>query len=788
MNRYLWMMLLSIFYNIAANAQIFTQNVRGQITDAESKQPLPGVAVVLLSDNSRTAVTDANGFFILEKVPVGRQSFQFLMSGYENSTVSEATVISGKELELNVAMKEKLQQLNEVVVSAGKDRVRPKNEFAMVSARSFSVEDTRRYAASFADPARMVMNFPGVSNNGDGDNSIVVRGNSPKGVLWRLEGIEIPNPNHFSDLGNSGGAISMLNANVLGNSDFYTGAFPAEIGNATAGAFDLSFRNGNTEKRERSFQVGTLGAELATEGPFKKGKKASYLFNYRYSTLALLKNFADLGGALPDYQDAAFKINIPTEKAGTFSFFGLGGYNKVYREPKEDSTAWTDDDPNFAFTGRSKMGVAGASHQYFLTRNSYIKTIVSASLETSDWKADTLDVLNDYAKDPVEKNKLKNTAFRLSLTYNNKLNARNTLRTGVIAHQLGYSMDYSYFDLADDRWKQILQGSGSTQFYQAFAQWKSRLSERLSVTGGLHGSFFALNHTYSIEPRAAASYEVGIHQLSLAAGLHSKPEHLSTYLFQNANQGTALTHPNKDLKLTKSVHLVGGYSVRLAQGVRLKAEVYYQYLYDIPVETDSSRSFSMVNAAGAGALIGTKPLVSEGTGKNYGIDISLERPFANGFYLMAAGSLYRSTYTDYAGNEYNTKFNRGFQFNLIGGKEWKLNVSGRKVLGLNGKMLFSGGLRESLIDLDKSRAEDKTVYVPGKYFTEQGKTYFRADMSAYYRFNTRKATHSILLEVQNFTNNKNYYSSYFDERTGKIRQIDQLGILPNISYRIDFHW
>lgn len=788
MKNYLLAILIIFASSAFAIAQTLQQNVHGQVIDAESKMPLPGVVVVLLSNNSRTATTDTNGRYLLENVPVGRQSFQFVMGGYESSVIPEAMVISGKELELNISMKERLQELKEVVIHGGKDRTKSQNEFALVSARSFSVEETRRYAASFADPARMVTNFPGVSNNGDMDNSIVVRGNSPKGVLWRLEGIEIPNPNHFGGLGGSGGAISMLNGNVLGNSDFYTGAFPADIGNATAGAFDINFRNGNTERREHTFQLGTLGAELSTEGSFKKGKKASYLVNYRYSTLALLQSFANLNGALPDYQDAAIKINLPTEKAGTFSIFGLGGFNKVYRDPKKDSTAWTDDETNLAFSGRGTMGVAGISHLYFLTPKSYIKTIISASVETASWDADTLNTKKDYDRVQIEKNKLQNSALRLAFTYNNKLNAKNTIRTGFVAHQLGYSMDYNYYDFSDKEWKQVLKGDGSTQFYQAFVQLKRRFTEQLTVTGGIHTSLFALNNTYSVEPRLAAQYTVGAHQISLATGLHSKPEHLSTYLFQDAKAGTTQSYPNKDLKLTKSFHLVGGYNTRLGNSFRLKVEAYYQYLFDVPVETDSSTGFSMINTTEADDLIGTKPLVSKGTGNNYGIDISLERPFTNGFYLIAAGSLYKSNYKDYAGNEYNTKFNRGYQLNIISGKEWKLGTSGRKTFGLNLKTLFSGGLRESQIDLSKSISEQKSVYVPGQYYTEQGKAYFRADMSVYYKFNTKKATHSILLEVQNFTNNVNYYTSYFDSRAGKIKQINQLGILPNISYRIDFHW
>ena len=422
-----------------------TQNVRGIVTDAESRQPLAGVIVVVKGNNEINTTTDAEGRFVLQGVPVGRQSFQFNLLGFETYNASEVQVITGKELELNVSLRESLTQLSEVVVSAGKDRARPNNEFAAISARSFSVEETRRYAASFADPARMAQNFPGVSNSGDMDNSIVVRGNSPKGVLWRLEGIEIPNPNHFSGLGATGGAVSMLNANVLASSDFYTGAFPADVGNALAGAFDLNFRNGNTERREHTVQVGALGVELATEGPFKKGGKSSYLVNYRYSTLALLGGFFDFGTMVSDYQDASIKLNFPTEKAGTFSFFGMGGYNTASRKAVADSSAWNDEEPNNGFSNKNMMGVAGISHQYFLTKNSYLRTVVSASYDKGIEDADTLNPAKDYVKVPIVNTSSSNTALRAAMMYNHKLDARNTLRAGVIAQQMSYSMDYNFY-------------------------------------------------------------------------------------------------------------------------------------------------------------------------------------------------------------------------------------------------------------------------------------------------------------------------------------------------------
>jgi len=765
-----------------------TQKVHGIVTDAASKQPLPGVVVVLQSDTKINAITDDAGAYTLTGVPLGRQTFIFKMVGFEDYTVAETPVISGKELDLNISMNESLKKLDEVTVkAASKDRIKPMNEFAAVSARAFSVEETRRYAAAFADPARMVQNFPGVSNAGDMDNSIVVRGNSPKGVLWRMEGIEIPNPNHFTSQGASGGAISMLNANTLGNSDFYTGAFVPEIGNALSGAFDLNLRTGNNKRAEHTVAIGTLGIELATEGPFSKNSKGSYLVNYRYSTLTLLKNFIDVGESIPAYQDGSFKVNLPTAKAGTFTLWGLGGYNVAANTPDKDSSKWDDDNLNIKFDSRNHIYTGGISHQYFVKKDAYIKTVVAVSQDKSTNDADTLNPANDYERASIQRSGITNNALRASVMYNQKVNARHTYRVGVIGQYWAYTMNQQYFDFSDDTWRNILDGDGNTQFYQAYLQWKTRLSEKLTATAGVHGSYLALNSKYSIEPRATITYQPNKNKFTLAAGLHSKPEHLSTYLFQNANLGQAVTHPNKNLDLQRAFHTVLGYETSLPFKTRLKAEVYYQHLYNIPVEKDSNSGFSIINALDVYSLLGTKQLVSEGTGRNYGLDISLERPFANNYYILATGSVFKSSYTTYGGKEYNTRFNRGYTFNIVGGKEFKLNHSGRKLIGLNSKLMSNGGSRESVIDIAKSKQSGKAEYVQGQYFTTQVPGYFRVDGGVYYKVNNKRATHTVQLDVQNVTNRKNYFFSYYDDKTAGIKTVNQLGLFPNLSYRIEFH-
>lgn len=764
----------------------YKQTIKGYIVDAESKKPLPGITVQVSPGSSRT-ISDSSGFYQLKNVPVGRYAIQYTSVGYETKTIAGLTLSSGKEMEQNISLIQKFSVLDSFTFRFHKNNSRPLNEFATISARSFSMEDTKRYPAAFSDPARMAMNFPGVSAADDGDNSIVVRGNSPLGVLWKLEGIEIPTPNHFSSLGSTGGAISMLSSNVIGKSDFYTGAFPAEIGNATSAVFDLNFRNGNKDKAEHSVMLGTLGAEISTEGPLGKQKDKSYLINYRYSSLALLRPILNLQSQ-PDYQDLSFKFNWDTKRAGSFAVFGLGGYNRFTLEAKKDSTKWdSDDEENAAGVGSTTYGVIGISHQIFIHPNSYFKTVLSGSYNRSSFYQDTLNPADNYNAVRTITQSTTDKAFRLSSYFNSKLNLRNTIRIGIVAQQLSYNLDQLYYSDPDKKWIQTLQAAGGTQFYQAFFQWKYRLTDHITLNSGINASFLALNTKSSIEPRMALSYNVNGQTFSIAAGLHSRPEHISTYLFDNAAPGAVHTYPNKNLDLSRAAHLVLGYEKFFnAINIRTKIEAYYQYLYKIPVEKNIPGGFSTINMDDVYDLIDVKPLVSEGKGKNYGIDLSIEKPFSNNYYFISNLSIFKSTFTNYEGKEFNSRYNRNYSFSLIGGKEWQSNKNSHRIYGVSAKILTSGGLRSSPIDIPASIAAGKEILIADQYYTQKGPAYFRLDGSIYIKTNRKKSTRTLSLDIQNLTNHKNFYDNYFDVRTGKQKTSYQLGILPNISYKIEF--
>ena len=221
--------LIAILLYIVSNAQI-TQNVRGSIVDKDSKTPLPGANIVISTlDPVKGTATDPNGHFKIEKIPVGRHSIKISYVGYEPIIMQNIELSSGKELILNLELQESVM-MEEVVIEAEGEKEKSINKMATVSARTFSIEETQRYAGSLNDVARMAQNFAGVQGADDSRNDIVIRGNSPTGVLFRLDGVDIPNPNHFALMGTTGGPVSLLNNNVLDNSDFMTGAFPAEYG------------------------------------------------------------------------------------------------------------------------------------------------------------------------------------------------------------------------------------------------------------------------------------------------------------------------------------------------------------------------------------------------------------------------------------------------------------------------------------------------------------------------------------------------------------------------------
>ena len=553
----------------------FSQTVRGTVIDTESNQPMPGVNVILWgSDPLIGASTDSYGRFKIERVPVGRHNFVASFMGYRPKTLPGITVDAGKEVVLNIGLEESVTELGTVVVTDEIDKSRPLNEMVMVSGKSFSVEETSRYAGSFHDPARMATTYAGVVASADDvENSIIIRGNSPKGLLWRLEGMEIPNPNHFGTDGASSGAISMLNSNVLANSDFLTGAFPAEYGNAFSGVFDLKLRNGNNEKREYAFQAGFLGIDASFEGPFKRKQEvqlpsASYLINYRYSTISLFESMglqiARPNQVVPNFQDLAFKFHLPTAKLGVFSFYGLGGKSRTV----DNFLRIVNDRPyELQEVDQYKMGLTGISNILNLSNNAYLET--SASFSGTKYFYTYDGVFNDQRYREQYEDYV-NTSFRLASIYSTKINSRHSNKAGFIYTNLGYKLE-SEGHLNDGSLKYQVNEQGDFGMIQAFASHRVNVTDRLTITGGMHFLMLGLNKDSSLEPRIGLNWQFKPNQwFSLAYGKHSRREETSLYFTELAKEDQSTYQPNKELGLAKAHHFVVGYDRNFNGNMHLK--------------------------------------------------------------------------------------------------------------------------------------------------------------------------------------------------------------------------
>lgn len=764
-------------------AQQLSQTIRGTITDKISNTTLPGANIVILnSDPILGAATDMNGNFKISKVPVGKHTLKISYLGYKDLTLPNVIVNSGKETVLNIQLDENFIQGKEVVITGNQDKNKSINEMAAVSTRTFSVEETQKYAAAVNDPGRMASSFSGVISTDDGNNSISIRGNSPTGLLWRMEGVEIPNPNHFSVPGSSGGGISILSAQLMSNSDFMTSAFPAEYGNALSGVFDIKLRKGNNEKAEYTFQAGFLGLDAAVEGPFKKGYNGSYLINYRYSTLSILgKMGVGVGDGATDFQDLSYNIFLPTNKIGNFTLFGFGGLSSQKYDAKPDSSKWEADDERYSSEFSANTGAAGITHSIILGKETYLKTAFVASLAAQKFTAERLD--DEYVAHNWHDEYSDQGKFTLSSTLNHKFNSRHSIRAGVILNRINFDVKQIAYnqDIGDTQLN--LQDKGNTYTMQLFAQSNYHLTEALSFNAGLHYFQLALNNSHSIEPRASFKYEINKSQsVSIGYGLHSQLQPIGVY-FAKDNNNLAT---NKNLELSKSHHFVLSYDRMLTESMHMKAETYYQALFNIPVRSDELNSFSMVNVS-EGYI--ADPLSNKGKGQNYGLELTLEQFLKKNYYFLFSGSLYDSKYKGSDGELRDTRYNGNYAFAFTAGKEFESHgKSKNRVFGINLKTIYRGGFRDTPIDVEASQAlpGDGTVYKDDEAYTIKYPAYFRTDLRFSMKKNKTNSTQTLALDIQNVTNRKNIYGQYYNKESNSIKTYYQTSLIPILSYKIEF--
>lgn len=789
--RYLWYLLcLFVFIpilSIRGYCQIYQQTVKGILRDQESRQPIPE-ATVLFSNHIReySAITDNSGNFKL-KLPPGRWEMVVSCLGY-GSKAQNIQVGTGKEIALELFLEAKVFETQEIQVSAGKKSWLTPSSGSSV--RTLQSQDAAKYAGGYYDPLRMVANFAGItSGNSDASNEIVIRGNSPKGLLWRLEGMEIPNPNHLSNgVGSNGGAYSIISTNVLADFDFYTGAFPAEYGNALSGVMDLRLRKGNTDHHEFGLSLSVVGAEAAAEGPIGKNSGNSYLFNVRYANFDILKKYGIIDiqdmSIIPNSLDWTFKMNFHGEKLGELELFSIGGKSEAGNEPSGIKAEILKGVNNDEWIEEDALSVFGIRHlKNFKDGKTYLRTILGLTKSNINWHEGILDtgfvhIINkqDWMIAPV---------LRASVMVNRKVNPKNSFRIGFEYHSTNADM-FSIRKLSGGSYDTLVNQRSQSFYTQGYFQWKYKPVDFFELIPALHLTYTGINKELTMEPRVGMVLNLPNNQaINVGTGFYSKQEPLPIYYFRVKTGKTERRLLNNDLQTTKAFHLVAGYRKSFASDLKISLEGYYQHLYDVPISRYSNNTFSMVNVSEGLPDI---DLTNDGISDNLGIELTIDKSFARNYYLLTTFSLFDSKYRAANTYWYSTYYNSNFVFNLVCGKEFKVGKYQQNTLGFNLRNIARGGYRFTPPNYTQSTLKKTVIYDIQQVFGKHLPFFDRMDFGINYRVNKRHSAFNFSVDIQNLLNRHNIYKRNFSYANGAILETDKrlIGLVPIAGIRFDF--
>jgi hypothetical protein len=768
-----------IFYSlvlITLSASVFGQDiktsVKGMITDLTTGLPVPGVNIKIESEaGTFTGQTNDAGKYSVE-TGIGRYRFTASSTGYE-SVSQEILTSAGKGLTLNISLHQSVQQLKEIEVESS--MLQPE----LAGQRSLTIEKTLRIPANFFDPVRVITAYPGVVTANDQGNSIIVRGNSPNGLLWKLNGVDIVNPNHLSNAGTfsdkpmaNGGGVNIISGQMIDKTDFYMGQVPTAYGNALAGIIDMNLREGNKQKLEVTAQASLIGLDVAAEGPLGKNENTSFLVNYRYSTVGLLsKAGIDFGDETITFQDLSFHLNHRGSKGMVFSLFGFWGDSKNEFEAKAPED-WEQEKDQYDINYKSNTGALGANVTIPLVGGK-----LSGAVAYSSTSQSRISEIDPSAYLPVffvktDNYDQSNALLSANLVYSSALSKSVEWDIGISANSIDNSVNaLKVLTFYNDEftYEQRVNGGNDGVLIQPYANFKVSVSSVLSLSAGVRYVNYSYNGSSAVEPRLSGVYKTSEKSsFALSYGLISQTQLPQFY---------AVT---KDLELTKAHHFDGSYTTVLSNDIQLRTGLYYQKLFDVPI--GDGYLFSAINF-----LEGNPPtaLISEGTGTNYGADITVEKQFFNKHYVLLGGSYYNSKYIAGDGLERSSRFNGHYTFSAIHGKEWTKETK-RRTIGLNTRVLYLGGMRQSEVIEDQSILSGETFYNEGNPYSKKLGDYFRLDLRLSFRKNKPGYTRTFAIDIQNLTNQQNDAYEYYDRVQAKTVMKYHLGIIPLLVYRVDF--
>jgi len=773
-------------YYIVTNAQAgqghedkILQTVSGKVVDLETGAGLLAATIYAVEHPASSTTTDIDGNFSLQ-APIGRLNLAISYMGYKTVTVP-MLINTGEQPFITIRLEASIASLKEINIEAEGNKAQTQNELAYASGRGFTVLEANRYAGTLGDPARMARSYAGVLPARDDRNDIIIRGNSPVGIQWRLDDIEIPNPNHYGGIGLTGNTTTLLNINLLDNSDFLMGAFPSEYGNALAGVFDLHTKAINPNRRQYRFQTGWNGFELGAEGPFSKSNPfGTYSLTYRYSFLDVVDAIGIDFGVLPQFQDVTGKFDFKLGAKTDLSLLGIWGTSFIElddRDFEDDESVTTGE---YLKTG-SDLALVGLNLKHRFNDHLLLKTGLSVIDNRVKTEVDTFNFASD-ASNRVFTDNSGETKYALFSQVDHR-KGRNLFRVGFRWDT--YDIDYKSSSIGDDGGSNTRHSSTDLlNLARLYIEDEYRFSDRLRARAGVHSQYFLFNESFAVEPRFALRYFVSpFSTLALSYGNHHMLQPRTVYFLETPTaNGPELT--NKDLDFSAAHHVTLAYDHTLSDNLRLKGEAYYQYLYDIPVESNERSVFSMVNVGADFYIPQFDSLVNEGLGRNYGLEVTLERFLDKGYYFLMNASLFKSEYQALDNTWRSTAFDMRFTINALAGYE---HWFGQKVaVGFDAKLSFAGGKPYMPVDVDASLNTGEVVFDQARAFEPRFDEYFRTDLKLYYRINYKHVYTEFAMDLQNLTNHKNVFQREFNTNTGEFKTYYQMSFFPMFTFRCLF--
>ncbi|MBX2890754.1 MAG: TonB-dependent receptor [Saprospiraceae bacterium] len=747
------------------------QTLRGTVRDAVTGEALIGANVSLAASAESTPITtqsNAAGEYLFQSLRPGYYTLTVTHGGYRPMTIREISVAGGKEtrLDINYDQNMDLPQLT-VVNAAARRPLQP------LGAIPLTREQTLRFPATFFDPARLAMAYPGVMNNDDQANGLSVRGNSPAFMRWRLEGVDVVNPNHLTNAGTisdrptaAAGGVLMFSAQLLDNSSLLTGSFPAGYGEALGGIMDINLRSGNTRQHEFTAQAGLIGFDIAAEGPLLQRGKNSYLFNYRYSTVGLLGQMGiPFGDEQIDFQDLSFKFNFQGKNGGEWSLFGLGGLSNNMFEHKSDSTAIKEFKDFFDVDYQSKTGVVGLSNWSPLGKKGWVKVAFAASAQSNARTSFSEQYAEYDSYDYVDESKLSG-----SITLSQRLHSQWRIMGGAMLTQ----QQYRYEALLNTMPQVIPDHRYFIAQPWANATWNSR-NEKTSVQFGAHSVAFPYKNRHTIEPRLTLTHQLAPnHRLALSGGRYSSIAPL--WLLKD------------DIDLIRAWHTGLKHTWSLVPNWVLKTEVFWQRQTDVGVDANVPTSFSLLNE-NEYRIFSQKEFAYRGAGENRGLELTAERYFSGGWFVLANATFLKSAYQGSDGAWRTTRWHARYIVNVTGGKEWHRDKRPGQVraFGLNGRFTWTDGVRSLPVDAAASAQAGYTVFDESAGFAANPRDYLRLDLRAYWKRSLGDRRNSTFaMDFQNALMQENVAYQYWDPYKQSVETKYQLGLIPNLSWRLEF--